>query len=134
MPSANVPTILPGAQPLAGAGDDAPLDQVDQPVGQQLGVDAQVAVVAEPLQQGVGDGADAGLDGGAVGDPLGHVLGDGAVDLASATAGAHLDQRPVDLRSSPTTWLTWTWLRPNVRGIRSLTSRKNGTRPMNGAA
>ena len=32
----------------------------------------------------------------------------------------------------PTTWLTWTWLRPNVRGMRALTSRKNGTRPMNG--
>src|SRR5215510_10830363 len=36
---------LAGAQPLAGAGHDAPLDQVDQAVGQQLGVDAQVAVV-----------------------------------------------------------------------------------------
>jgi hypothetical protein len=33
----------------------------------------------------------------------------------------------------PATWLAWTWLRPKVRGIRSLTSRKNGTRPMNGA-
>ena len=27
----------------------------------------------------------------------------------------------------PATWLTWIWLRPNVRGIRAFTSRKNGT-------
>ena len=33
----------------------------------------------------------------------------------------------------PTTSLTCTWLAPKVRGMRSLTSRKNGTRPMNGA-
>jgi hypothetical protein len=33
----------------------------------------------------------------------------------------------------PATWLTCTWLRPKVRGIRPLTSRKNGTLPMNGA-
>ena len=33
----------------------------------------------------------------------------------------------------PSTWLTWIWFRPNVRGIRALTSRKNGAFPMNGA-
>ena len=31
----------------------------------------------------------------------------------------------------PTTWLTWIWLRPNVRGIWALASRKNRARPMN---
>ena len=30
----------------------------------------------------------------------------------------------------PTTWLTWSWLRPNVRGMCSVTSRKNRARPM----
>ena len=34
-------------------------------------------------------------------------------------------------RIHPTIWLTWTWLRPNVRGIAGLASRKNRARPMN---
>ncbi len=33
----------------------------------------------------------------------------------------------------PSTWLTWSWLPPKVRGICSFTSRKNGARPMKGA-
>ena len=35
--------------------------------------------------------------------------------------------------TQPATWLLWIWLRPNVRGIRWFTSRKNGTVPMKGA-
>ena len=53
-------------------------------------------------------------------------IDDGA-DGAMATNGRSTSVQPV-------TWLTCTWLRPNVRGIRAFTSRKNGTRPMNGAA
>ncbi len=32
--------------------------------------------------------------------------------------------------TQPLTWLTWSWLRPKVRGICWLASRKNGARPM----
>ena len=34
------------------------------------------------------------------------------------------------LRHQPTTCDTWIWLRPNVRGMWSVTSRKNRPRPM----
>ena len=37
------------------------------------------------------------------------------------------------VRDHPSTWLTCTELRPNVRGICSLTSRKIGQRPTNEA-
>ena len=33
----------------------------------------------------------------------------------------------------PSTSEAWIWLSPNVRGIRSLTSRKNGTCPISAA-
>ena len=33
--------------------------------------------------------------------------------------------------TQPRIWLTWSWLRPNVRGIWALASRKNLARPMN---
>jgi hypothetical protein len=33
----------------------------------------------------------------------------------------------------PSTWLTWTWLRPKVRGICAFASRKKRARPMNEA-
>ena len=61
---------LVAAQLLADAGRDAGLDEVHDPVGQQLGVDAEVAVAAEPLEHGVGDPADADLQRRAVRDPL----------------------------------------------------------------
>jgi len=33
----------------------------------------------------------------------------------------------------PTSWDAWSWLSPCVRGIRWLTSTKNGTRPISAA-
>ena len=35
--------------------------------------------------------------------------------------------------TQPSTWLTWIWLRPNVRGCWALASRKKRARPMNDA-
>ena len=80
-------------------------------VGQQLGVHAEVAVIAEAGEQGVGDRPDARLDRRAVRDALDHVRGDAFVDVGGlATGDLHeADGRP---RSSPATWLTWMLVAP----------------------
>ena len=66
---------------LAGAGDHAGLDQVDDRVGEHLGVDAEVVLAAQ-RQRGRGrDHADAQLEGRAVGHQVGHVLADPSLDL-----------------------------------------------------
>ena len=62
---------------LLGAGDDAGLDQVDDGVGEHLGVDAEVLLLLEELDHRVGDAADAHLEGGAVLHERGDVLADG---------------------------------------------------------
>jgi len=65
-------------------GDDAPLHQVDDPVGEHLGVHAQVLLLVQVGQDGVGHAAVADLDGRPVRDQVGHVLPDargGAGDL-----------------------------------------------------
>ena len=87
---------LVAAQLLAHAGRHAGLDEVDDPVGEQLGVDAEVAVAAEPLQHRVRDAADADLQRRAVGDPLDDRGGDRAVALVGR-GGRDLDERPVGL-------------------------------------
>jgi hypothetical protein len=46
---------------LAGAVDDALLDQVDEPVGEELGVDPEVLVIGEQPEHFVGDGPYPGL-------------------------------------------------------------------------
>ena len=51
---------------------------------------------------------------------------DRAVRAATSTRGRSTS-------TQPRIWLTWSWLRPNVRGIRALASRKNLARPMNDA-
>src|SRR5919202_1265636 len=66
---------------LAGARDDSPLDKIHEPVGEQLGVDPKLLVVAQQPEYLVRYGAYAGLQRGAVGDPLCDVPGDLAVDF-----------------------------------------------------
>ncbi len=80
---------------LAGAGDDAALDQRDAGVDQQR-VQREIAVIAERLQHRLGNRADADLHGGAVGHQRGHVTADGALDVADDRRRI-LDQRLVDL-------------------------------------
>ena len=65
------------------AGGDAALDEVDDPVGQQLGVDAEVAVVAQRVEHRVRDAADPDLQRRAVGD----ALHDGAAIARSRSSG-----------------------------------------------
>ena len=48
-----------------------------------------------------------------------------------ATGGTSTSGR--DDSHHPTTCETWIWLRPNVRGICGLASRKNGARPISEA-
>ena len=59
-------TILPGAA-FSLAGNDTPLDEVDDAVREQLRVDAEVLLVVEP-DATLRDRADAGLQRGAVRD------------------------------------------------------------------
>ena len=51
-----------------------------------------------------------------VGDPLGDVARRCARS-ASVGAGGATSTSGQSASHQPTTWLTWTWLRPNVRGI-----------------
>ena len=58
--------------------------------------------------------------------------GDPVVDRRCAAVAA-TSTRGRSTSTQPRIWLTWSWLRPNVRGIRALASRKNLARPMNDA-
>ncbi len=79
---------------FADAVDHAGLDQIDDTVGEQLGVDTEVAMVHQGGHDRVRDGADAGLQGGPVGDPFGDVVGDRAVEVVGF-AWLDLDERAV---------------------------------------
>jgi len=61
---------------LLGVGDDPFHVQVDEPVGEHLGMHPEVPLVLEVVEHRVGDGADARLDGGPVGHETGHVEAD----------------------------------------------------------
>ena len=47
-------------------------DQINHAVVKQFGVDAEIPMAAEAVEQGSGDGADANLHRRPVGDALGH--------------------------------------------------------------
>ena len=55
-------------QRLFGVRDDTRFHQVHHPVGEHLGVNAQVVLVGQRQQQRLGDGTDAQLQGGTVVD------------------------------------------------------------------
>ena len=90
-------------------------------------------MIGERGQDGVGDRPDARLDRRPVGDPLGDEGGDAIVELRRA-AEAATSTSGRSTSTQPSTWLTWIWLRPNVRGCWALASRKKRARPMNEAA
>ena len=95
-PMRNAVTILPRLRSLRGAGDDAGLDEVDDRVGEHLGVDAEVALVAQGERGRRRDGADPELERRAVGDEVGHELADPPLDVADR-ADRVLVRRDVDL-------------------------------------
>ena len=76
-------TIRPGCTVLAAFVITPRSMQLDQPVREHLGVDAEVVLVAEAAQHGVRDRADADLEGGAVLDQPGDQLADACLDRRS---------------------------------------------------
>ena len=99
----NAVTILPRLRSLRAPVIDAGLDEVDDDVGEHLGVDAEVALVAQGQRRRRRDRADAQLERRPVRDEVGDVLADPPLDLADrrlacAYGGtSHLD-RQVDVR------------------------------------
>ena len=89
---------LAAVQRLALAVDDARLHQIDHAVRAHLGVNAQVALVVQTMENGLGDAADPGLQRGAVGNERGHVARHAHVHLGERL-GAVLQQRPVALHN-----------------------------------
>ena len=73
---------LAAVEGLAAAVDDAAAHEVHHAAGEHLAVDAEVVLVGQRAQDGVGDGADAELEGGAVGHERGAVAPDGELHLA----------------------------------------------------
>ena len=81
------------AQLLVGPGHHAALDEVHDPVGEQLGVDADVAVVAQKGEHRGGHAADAHLQRGAVGDALDDQRRDRLVALVGYGGGTSTSAR-----------------------------------------
>src|SRR3954469_5429391 len=77
---------LAGVERLLGAGDDASAVEVDDAVGEPLGVDAQLthAALAHQRADGVRHRSDADLQAAAVVDLGGDQLRDGAVGIAGS--------------------------------------------------
>ena len=71
---------------LAAVGDDPGLDQVDDAVRKELGVNAQIAFVVQKAEHRIRDGPDPHLHGGAVGDQVGDMARDLGRQLALALA------------------------------------------------
>ena len=63
---------------LFRTGDCPALDQIDDPVAEHLGVNAEVLFIFEEFRQGLRDASDAAFDGTAVLDEPGDVLSDPA--------------------------------------------------------
>ena len=78
---------LAGPGHLPGAGERAGLEEVHHAVGDQLGVQPEVAVVVQHAENRVRDRADPGLDGCAVGNAFGDERGDLAVPRPTVGGG-----------------------------------------------
>ena len=73
---------------LGRAGDDAGLDQVDDRVGEHLGVDPEVALVGQRHRGRRRDRTDPELERRPVRDELRHVLADPPLDVADQPGSA----------------------------------------------
>ena len=86
-------------QGLGFVGDNAGLDQLHDTVGEHFGVDAQVVLLLQEQQHGVGDGADAQLKRIAVPHQAGDVLANGPLHVADL-GGCQLDDGGVGLHQA----------------------------------
>ena len=84
-----------GVDLLALVRDDAGLDEVDEGVADEAGVDAEVAAVVEAGEHGVGRAADAELDRGAVGDRASATCAAMTSSSGSGARRSTVDQRAV---------------------------------------
>ena len=84
---------LAAVQRLVLAGDHAEPGELHHAVGEHLGVDAEIVLVRQHGEDGVGDIADAELERGAIGDQPFEVQGDVAHRLGHLVAGRPLEQR-----------------------------------------
>lgn len=112
-----------GVHRLVLVRDRAALEQVDEAVGEHLGVHAQVALLAQARHHGVGDAADAHLQAGAVLHQAGDEFADARLDLGLGLrrvrrAAAGSVRANADTRANGTTEL------PCVRGMHWLTSHR----------
>jgi hypothetical protein len=69
----------------------AALDEIHKPIGERLGVDPEVAVRAQRLQQGVGRAAHPDLQARAVGDALGDEASDPMVTIRDLVHALTID-------------------------------------------
>ena len=107
-------------QRLPLAVDDAGLDEVDDAVGAHLGLDAEVALVAQALQHCLGDAADAGLQRGAIG--ISEATFRATRRCVSVHGSAWSSSNGRDVSTTAERRLTWIKVSPCVRGIRWFTS------------
>ena len=77
----------PGMDSLEPIGDDAALDQIDQPIGKHLGVDAELVLVGQPSQDSIRNPANPQLQRRAVLDEAGDQLADAALDCGFSFGG-----------------------------------------------
>ncbi len=87
---------LAGVEALAGVGDDALVVEVDDALAEHLGVDAEVVLLVQEHEDGVGDAADAELQAGAVLHEAGDVAADRLLHR-TYPGGRQLDDRLVAL-------------------------------------
>lgn len=76
-----------GVECFLTAGNDTRFDEVDNAIGEEFGMNADMFVIGEGLEDGIGDRADTHLEGGAIGDDFGDELADFEMGGGSAAEG-----------------------------------------------
>ena len=97
---------LAGMQRLVAPGDDALLDEIENGVGDQVGVNAEIAAMVEMLQRLVRNAPEIDMQRGAVlddlrdvaGDPFGHGVGGLMRVFDQRPVGADKAVDPVDMQ------------------------------------
>jgi hypothetical protein len=105
---------------LLAVGDHASLDQRHDAVADHFGVDAEVVLVGQLHDHGVGNAAVADLQRGAIGNHVGDVLADRLLDRADLRQADFEDGLSLSHRAA--TCEMWMWQSPLAKGTFGLTS------------